>query len=296
VSGARILLLGSSGQVGHELSRELSTLGPVWTPGRPELDLADPDTLRAAVREHRPGLIVNAAAYTAVDRAEGDEARCRAINATAVGVLAEEARRAGIPLVHFSTDYVFDGTKDRPYVESDATAPLNVYGRTKLEGEQALLSSGAQAYVLRISWVYDLRHRNFLTTIRRLAAERDELTIVADQVGVPTWSGAVATAVGQLAALVRRDADRGRSLAGLYHLSGSGAVSWADFARAILEVFPVPGRERVVVTSIRSADYPTPAVRPRYSVLDHEALLAATGIVLPHWQDQLRLAVLQHCP
>lgn len=296
--GARTVLVGGAGQVGHELARSLAPLGELYATDRATLDLADPASIRQLLRARRPSLIVNAAAYTAVDRAETEEAAAYAVNAAAPGVMAEEAAQLGALLIHFSTDYVFDGTSRTPYRETDAVSPINVYGRTKLAGERAVLDTQAPAFVFRLSWVYDRERRNFLTTIRRLAAERDVLRIVDDQVGVPTWSGAVAEAVTRIAALLvahAGDASWLRARRGIYHLAGvddvltgAAGVSWADFAEEILQVAPVSGREGVRVARIPSSEYPTPARRPAYSVLDARKAESVFGVRLPPWRAQLR--------
>ncbi len=275
----RILLTGAGGQVGGELARLLPKQGDVVAVDRAALDLADADAIVSFVRSVRPDLIVNAAAYTAVDQAERERDAAFAINARAPQLLADEARRAGAILLHYSTDYVFDGRADAPYTEDAPTGPLGVYGESKLEGERAVAASGAHALVLRTSWVYGLTGRNFLLTIRRLAAERDELRIVADQTGTPNWSHALAQATSQLIdfglpALAER--------AGLYHLSAGGQTTWYGFARAI-----VGDVVRPRVTPIATAEYPTPARRPAYGVLDCGRLAATFGIRLPDWQDSL---------
>ena len=274
-----ILLTGADGQVGFELKRLLAASGDVVAVDRKSLDLADPDAIVAVVRSVQPSLIVNAAAYTAVDRAESEPELARAINARAPGILAEEAKRASAALVHYSTDYVFDGKGTAPYREDAPTAPLNVYGATKLEGEQAIAAAGARAIVLRTSWVYALRGKNFLLTMRKLAAERDELRVVHDQFGVPNWSRTLAAATARivsagLPALAERS--------GLYHLSCSGEASWYDFARAILGDGPKP---RIV--PITTAEYPTPARRPAYGVLDASRFQSTFGVELPSWQEAL---------
>jgi dTDP-4-dehydrorhamnose reductase len=274
-----ILLTGAQGQIGFELARLLSPYGEVVATDRTTLDLADPDAIVAAVRGARPALVVNAGAYTAVDRAETEAALAHAVNGRAPGILAEEAKRIGAVLIHFSTDYVFDGTRRAPYPEDAPTAPLNVYGASKLEGERGIAAAGAHAIVLRTSWVYGLRGRNFLLTIRRLAAERDELAIVADQLGVPNWSRTLAEATARivgagLPALAAR--------AGLYHLSCTGQASWHDFAQAIVGAAPRP---RII--PISTAEYPTPARRPAYGVLATAHFATTFGIVLPDWRDAL---------
>jgi dTDP-4-dehydrorhamnose reductase len=274
-----ILVTGAQGQVGFELVRLLAPLGDVIATDRAKLDLADPDAIVVAMRGVRPSLVVNAGAYTAVDLAEKEGALAMSVNGRAPGILAEEAKRLGAVLVHYSTDYVFDGTGTSPYAEDAPTAPQSAYGASKLEGERAIAASGAAALVFRTSWVYGTRGRNFLLTIRRLAAERDELRIVDDQIGVPNWCRVVAEATARiLAAGLPAAAER----AGLYHLSSGGRASWYDFARAIVGDAPRP---RVV--PIATASYPTPARRPAYSVLATAKFEATFGFALPDWRDGL---------
>ena len=279
MSRPTILLTGSAGQLGFELARSLAAHGDVVACDRAALDLGDAAALVTGVRNVRPQLIVNAAAYTAVDRAESESERAHAINALAPGILAEEARRSGAFLVHFSTDYVFDGGADAPYTEDAPTAPLNVYGQSKLAGERAIAAVGAPSLILRTSWVYGLRGSNFLLTIRRLAAERKELRIVADQVGVPNWTRALA---GATAELVGRGLPALAERAGLYHLSATGSTSWFDFARAI-----IGDAARPQVVPIATVDYPTPARRPAYGVLATAKLERTFGIRLSHWREML---------
>ncbi len=274
-----ILLTGANGQVGFELQRTLAPHGDVTACDRSTLDLDDRDALVNVVRAVRPQLIVNAAAYTAVDRAESEVARAEAINTVAPTILAEEAKRIDAVLLHFSTDYVFDGANAVPYDEQAPTRPLNVYGRTKRDGENAIAAIGGPHLIFRTSWVYGLRGGNFLLTMLRLAAEREELRVVADQSGVPNWSRdlaeTVADIVGQgMPALVER--------AGLYHLSATGATTWYDFARAI-----IGDVERPRVVPIATAEYPTPARRPAYGVLASGKFEQTFGIVLPTWRDAL---------
>jgi dTDP-4-dehydrorhamnose reductase len=274
-----ILVTGAGGQVGFELVRLLAAHGEVVATDLANLDLADPDAIVAAMRSIRPALVVNAGAYTAVDRAEKESALAHAVNGRAPGVLAEEAKRLGALLIHYSTDYVFDGERRTPYPEDAPAAPLNVYGASKLEGERAIAATGAHALVFRTSWVYGLRGANFLLTIRRLAAERDELRIVADQIGVPNWCGELAQATARivgagLAAAAERK--------GLYHLCAHGCASWHEFACAILGSAQAP---RVV--PIATADYPTPARRPLYGVLATDRFEAAFGFGLPDWRECL---------
>ena len=270
----RILLAGRNGQVGWELLKALAPLGEILAPGRAQLDLGDAARLREAVRVANADVIVNAAAYTAVDRAESERDAAFAVNAAAPGVLAEEAKKSGALLVHYSTDYVFDGEKPAPYVEEDAPNPLNVYGASKLAGERAIAASGCRHLILRTSWVYGPRGSNFMLTMLRLARERPELRVVDDQVGAPTSSLAIARATAQL---LRPGAH------GTYHLSAAGHTSWCGFARAILARAGIA----TPVAAIRTADYPTPARRPRNSRLNCARLRADFGLALAPWEEQL---------
>ncbi len=276
---ATILVTGANGQVGFELAHWLRPHGRVVAIDSDTLDLADPDAIARAMREVQPALVVNAAAYTAVDQAEQERDLAFAINAAAPGVLADEAQRAGAVLVHYSTDYVFDGAACAPYGEDAPTGPLSVYGATKLEGERRVLASGAAALVFRTSWVYGLRGRNFLLTIRRLAAEREELRIVADQTGVPNWCRTLAQATARV---VANGLPYLRERAGLYHLSSGGSTTWFEFARAIVGDVPRP---RVV--PIATGDYPLPARRPAYGVLATAKFERTFGFALPGWRDAL---------
>ncbi|MCK5274803.1 MAG: dTDP-4-dehydrorhamnose reductase [Alphaproteobacteria bacterium] len=290
-----ILLLGANGQVGWELRRALAPLGPVRALERAEADLADPDALSRAVRETAPSLIVNAAAYTAVDRAEEDEALARTINADAPGLLAEEAKRLGIALVHYSTDYVFDGVGELPAMESDLTDPLNAYGRTKLAGEAAIRDSGCAHLILRTSWVYSMRGANFLLTVRRLAGELEEMRIVADQTGAPTWARGIAGATALILARCGAPADTGilAEKGGIYNLTASGETTWHGFAEAIVEWLRATGQpvRCKKVHPISTSDYPTPAKRPANSLLDCTKLRETFGITIPDWRDQMDLCV-----
>jgi dTDP-4-dehydrorhamnose reductase len=275
----RILLTGAGGQVGRELARLLPAHGDVIATDRSTLDLCKPDAIVQAMRDAKPDVVVNAGAYTAVDLAERERDLAFAVNARAPQVLAEEAKRTGALLVHYSTDYVFDGAARSPYVEDAPTGPLNVYGESKLAGEQAIAATGAHALVLRTSWVYGLTGKNFFLTIRRLARERDELRIVGDQTGTPNWSFTLAEAT---AALLGQGLPRLVERAGLYHLSCMGSTTWHGFARAIVGDAPKPR-----VTAITTDQYPTPARRPAYGVLAMGRFRAAFGFELPAWQDAL---------
>lgn len=268
-----ILLTGARGQLGRELAAILPALGHVVAFDRTTLDLADRDALVATVDRVAPDVIVNSAAYTGVDRAEHERELAFAVNATAPGLLAERAKRRGALLVHYSTDYVFDGERASPYDEQAPVRPRNVYGESKLAGEQAIVASGANALTLRTSWVYARTGQNFLTTMQRLAASRPELRVVADQTGVPNWARALARATARLLAM---GIPALRERAGLYHFSAGGSTTWYGFARAILG-------ERVRIVPIATADYPTPAVRPAYGVLDTSRFARTFGFALPEW-------------
>jgi dTDP-4-dehydrorhamnose reductase len=294
----RILLVGRTGQVGSELVSTLAPLGTVTAPTRSELDLSRPDTIPDFIRALRPSIIVNAGAYTAVDKAEREPDLAHTVNAAAPGALAHAAREAGALMVHYSTDYVFDGTRPGAYAESDATHPLGVYGRTKLEGELAVARTGAAHLILRTSWVYGATGTNFLRTMLRLAAERDELRVVGDQIGAPTWSHdiarATATIIGPLLAAGGDVATRVRDsrLEGIYHLTAAGSVSWYHFAEAIFDAAPlalVARRPRIL--PISTAGYGAPAPRPANSRLSHIKLEKTFGLRLPHWRSSLAEAI-----
>lgn len=287
-----ILLLGSNGQIGFELHRSLSPLGDIVAFDRADLDLADEPALRRRVREISPSLVVNAAAYTNVDKAESDEVAATIVNGNAPGWLAEEALLAKIPLVHYSTDYVFNGTAKRPYTEDDEPAPLNAYGRSKLAGEENVVRSGAAVLLLRTSWIYARRGRNFLLTILRLAEQPDELRVVADQIGCPTSARMAADATARILSCCWRagstDPLSGRG--GLYHLAAGGETSWHGFAEAIIAETS-PGQPRKAVRAIPTSEFPRPAKRPVYSVLDSSKAARVFGVTLPDWREQLRLCL-----
>ena len=289
----RILLLGKTGQLGWELQRALSPLGAVIAPNSGQLNLSDFGRIRAVLREMKPDLVVNAAAYTAVDQAEKEPDIATAINAGAPGVLAEEARRLGAALAHYSTDYVFDGESVAPYTEEDEPNPLNLYGKTKLAGERAVQSGGAPHLILRTSWVYGMRGKNFLSTILHLARKRKELKVVDDQIGAPTWCRAIAEATAQILAQSKGDfAGYLEQTGGLYHLTAGGQTSWYGFAKAIAELDPNLGKQSLEeLKPIPTTEYPTPARRPAYSTLDNEELTRRFGLKLPDWRAQLELAL-----
>jgi dTDP-4-dehydrorhamnose reductase len=283
----KILLTGATGQVGYELERSLQGLGEVVAMGRDSMDLADLDQVRDVVRAVRPGLIVNPAAYTAVDKAESEPALAHRINAEAPGVMAAEAQRLGAAIVHYSTDYVFDGNKAGPYLETDPTGPLNVYGRSKLAGEQAIAASGARHLILRTSWVYGMRGKNFLLTMMRLAREREQLQVVADQHGAPTWSRSIADTTALILAQAQAlQGDWWERNSGIYHLSAQGQTTWHGFTEAIVAAIGAPCR----VAPIASAAYPVAATRPANSVLCSDKLMQRF-CKLPRWNDALSLCI-----
>lgn len=287
-----ILVVGGTGQIGQELVRELAALGRVVAPARAELELLSAASIRDVLSRVQPAIVVNAAGYTAVDSAESERELCAAINADAPALLAAECERLGAVFVHYSTDYVFDGAKPTPYVETDAPAPLNVYGQTKLAGEAAVAATGGANLVFRTSWIYSARGRNFPLSILRLARERDELSIVNDQVGAPTSAAAIAAGtLGVLRALIADGTgdlrERGEAAAGVYHMTAGGSTSWFEFARTILA--DDPRRDEQVcraIVPITSVEYPAPASRPAYSLLDNTKLFERFGIALPSWRSQ----------
>ena len=283
----KILLTGATGQVGFELARSLQGIGQVHAFGRSRMDLADLDQVRAVIRALRPELIVNPAAYTAVDLAESEPELAWRINAEAPSVMAAEAKSLGAAMVHYSTDYVFDGSKLDAYLEDDATGPLSVYGRSKLAGERAIIDAGIDYLILRTSWVYGMRGKNFLLTMLRLAVERDQLHIVDDQYGAPTWSRTIADTTALILAQARVGQQPWwRENSGVYHLSSQGSTTWFGFAQAIFETAGVTCQ----LHRIGSADYPVPACRPSNSVLS-SARLIERFCALPDWKQALHLCM-----
>lgn len=287
----RLLVTGANGQVGWEVARSLMPLGDVVVLGRERCDLARPETLAALVAGIAPDVIVNAAAYTAVDRAESEERLATTINGDAPGELARAAKTTGALLVHYSTDYVFDGTQASPYDEDDAVAPINAYGRSKLAGESAIRASGCDHLILRTTWVFASRGSNFVRTMLRLGAEREALRVVADQVGAPTWARNIADATALIVTHAQRQRRDGMFASGVFNLSSRGATSWHGFAEAIFvaarERLPADALKVDEVAPIASRDYPTPAARPASSLLAPARLQARFGVVMPRWEDAL---------
>ncbi len=300
-----ILLTGKTGQVGSELLRLLPAIGEVVAPARHELDLVDPENIRRVLREIRPRVIVNAAAYTAVDAAETDEANAYAINANAPAVLAEEAKKIGAAILHYSTDYVFDGSKTAPYEEMDPVDPINVYGKTKLAGEQAIRSSGVPHLIFRTAWVYATQGHNFLLTILRLATEREELRIVSDQAGAPTCASDVAAATSKILTGICKRNKGGfvfSDVSGTYHMSAAGQTTWYEFAKTILDRAGAASQDLVWVAAatrgrpliarrvipISTEEFQSPTHRPAYSVLSNSRLKQTFAVALPDWRIQLQ--------
>ena len=284
----KIMLLGKNGQVGWELQRTLDPLGEVVALSRKELDLEEEKAIRDRVREIKPAIIVNAAAYSAVDQAEVEPEKAWRVNSVAPGVLAQEAKRLNALLVHYSTDYVFDGKKDGPYMEEDKARPINVYGETKLKGEYNIQEAGAAYLILRTSWVYGLRGKNFLLTMQCLAKEKDELRVVDDQLGSPTWCRMIAEAT---ALILSQGKYRVDNYTGIYHLCAGGETSWHGFARAIFDYIFSNEDKYARLIPIPTSEFKTLAVRPANSVLSCSKLNAIHGITLPRWNYSLKRAL-----
>jgi dTDP-4-dehydrorhamnose reductase len=287
----KFLLTGKQGQVGFELQRALAPLGEVCAVDYAEYDLADASAIRTLVRSFNPNVIVNAAAYTAVDKAESDRDRAHAINAVAPGILGDEAVKLGAWVVHYSTDYVFDGAMSGSYTEDDLTNPQSVYGHTKRDGEIALQASGARHLIFRTSWVVGAHGGNFAKTILRLGAERESLNVVADQYGAPTSAALLADVTAQLVRQVQREGDDSFPF-GLYHVVAGGETTWCDYARFVLSEALAAGRSLKLapdaIRAIPSSEYPTPAKRPANSRLDTRKLRSRFGLELPDWQSGVR--------
>ena len=280
----KILISGKTGQVAVELQKQLGDVAELIVLGRDELDLSQPEQIRAQVRTHRPDLIINAGAHTAVDLAESEPDLAFAINGTAPGVFAEEAKALGIPLIHYSTDYVFDGSKPGPYTEDDPTGPLGVYGKSKLAGEQAITAVGGQHLILRTSWVYSTHGKNFLLTMQRLLPKKTELRVVADQIGAPTWAGTIAQSTR---ALIERWQAGEAGAWGVYHLTAQGETSWFGFTQAIAEHLTAHGKQCATLEPIPASAYPTPAARPQNSRLDCSRLVREWHVSQPDWRVAL---------
>ena len=283
----KILIAGKNGQLGRQLQKQAPADTALIAHGRDTLDIADKNQVFAVIKQEQPDLVINAAAYTAVDKAEADCEQAHLINARGPENLALACRELGIRLIHVSTDFVFDGKQSQPYQPQDARSPLGVYGTSKARGEEAIEAILPEAVIVRTAWVYDREGGNFVTTMLRLMGERDQLGIVADQVGTPTWAGTLAQSIYALAA--------NREASGIYHCTDAGVASWYDFAVAVYEESKaaglLPEKKQVQMTPIATADYPTPAARPAYSVLDKSRLVSDTGVELSHWRQVLRAAL-----
>jgi dTDP-4-dehydrorhamnose reductase len=295
----RILLIGKNGQIGWELDKQLAGLGEIVAPDSGDLDLCRPDLIRQWVQQVKPDLIVNAAAYTAVDKAEAESDLALAVNGVAPGILAEEAIKIGSAMIHYSTDYVFDGEKTSgPYLEDDPCNPQNIYGRTKWAGERAIVKAEIPHLILRTSGVYGSRGKNFMRTIVKLANENKELRIVNDQISSPTWCGAIADATKQILLSFGNDSDgnvakKMEPVCGVYNLSCRGETSWYGFAKAILS-YSKPTFPASKIRSIPSSEYPTPAKRPQYSVLCNAKIERVLGIAMPLWENALQQCLENH--
>lgn len=286
----KILLTGKNGQVGYELERSLQGLGELIVLDRNQMDLSNLAQVRDVIRSVKPDLIVNPAAYTAVDKAESEPDLAMRINGEAPAVMAEEAKRLGAAMIHYSTDYVFDGKKDAPYTEDDVACPINTYGRTKLFGEQAIQDAGIPSLIFRTSWVYGMRGKNFLLTMLRLAGERKKLSIVADQYGAPTWSRTIADTTAKIItqASSSKSSDWWCANSGLYHLTAQGQTTWYEFAQAIFDGADI--ETKPLLSPIKAEAYPLPAERPTFSLMSCERMITTFGR-LPEWRDGLRLCM-----
>ena len=288
----KILLFGRNGQIGWELNRSLLPLGEIAALGREDADLSNPESLREIVQTIKPDVIINAAAYTAVDKAEEEEELASVVNGVAPGILAQEAKKINALLVHYSTDYVFDGTKGRPYVETDQPNPINAYGRTKLAGEQAIQSSGCEYLIIRTAWVYSARGSNFLLSVLRLAGDRQELNIVNDQTGTPTWARNIADITENIVLAVKSQHSNGEFTSGVYNIASSGETTWFNFAKDIVDMVSTLNLDIDLavnkINPISSDDYQTAAVRPGYSVLSTEKIETTFGFSPIQWKDSLQ--------
>jgi len=288
----RILLTGKNGQIGSELNKILSQFGEIIATGRNEMNLADSSQIRRVVQQVKPKLIINAGAYTAVDKAESDQELAKAVNGIAPKILAEEAKNSDALLIHYSTDYSYNGEmRHRPYLESDSPSPNSVYGRTKVDGDQAIEKSGVSHLIFRTGWVYSKRGKSFLRTILKLAKEKNELRVVNDQTGTPTWCRSIAEATCKSIKnlLEKREGSLSKtaaSISGVYHMTCQGETNWHRFAQTILELSCPDKMPKLLAVSTK--EYPTPAIRPTYSVLSNSKLKKNFGIELPHWEHALK--------
>ncbi len=291
-----VLVLGKTGQIGREILQAAPKNWVVQATDRTTIDMARPETIGPVIQQSHADVVINATGYTAVDRAEDEPDLARLVNATSVGVLAREAKAAGAALVHYSTDYVYDGFKATPYLPSDRPDPKSVYGRTKREGEQAIIASGVSHVILRTQWVYGLTGRNFVLAILRQGAIKPELRVVNDQVGAPTWARAIARATCQIVSHAARSTKYGADFSGregVYHLSCGGSTTWFEFARSVFEEAAalIPERPVPMITPVSTAEYGAKAVRPAHAILDNSATEKAFGVRMPHWRESLREAM-----
>jgi dTDP-4-dehydrorhamnose reductase len=289
----KILLIGKNGQVGWELQRSLACLGQIVALGRAEMDLTNPEVIKDNIRRIKPNLIVNAAAYTAVEKAETERDTAMLVNGVAPGIMAEEAKRLGAGFIHYSTDYVFDGANNKPYTEKDKPNPINVYGKTKLCGEEAIQGVGGKYIILRTSWVYGLRGHNFLTTILRLGCEKEEINVVDDQIGAPTWSRIIAEATASIITFIYTSASSDKELlerySGIYNISAGGETNWYGFAKMIIDTFP---KEKYVlkrIVAVSSDVYPSKVERPKWSIFSNCKIRDSFGIYVDSWDSLLLL-------
>ncbi len=289
----KILLIGKNGQVGWQLERALAPLGEVMATDKNVIDMAKHNSIISTIQNIKPDLIVNASAYTAVDKAESDADTAMSINASALSVIATEAKKINAVVIHYSTDYVFDGAKNKPYTENDTTNPMGIYGKSKLEGEKMLAEAGVPYLIFRTSWVYDTRGKNFLLTMLRLAQEREEMRVVNDQTGSPTWAKMIAMATSQIISQGSKDIQGFiQENKGIYHMTSAGETTWYNFAKNIIE--NAAGQKNFKVKSIipiTTNEYPTPAKRPQYSVMDNSKLKNTFNISIPSWEKGLKLVL-----
>ena len=285
----KILLTGKTGQIGEELNNIIGGLGNLITVDKEQLDLSKPNSIEPVILDIKPDIIINPAAYTAVDKAEEEPDLAMTVNALAPGLLAKAAKKVGAGLIHYSTDYVFDGCSEIPYKEEDLPNPLNVYGKTKLAGEEAITEVGIPFLIIRTSWVYSLHGKNFLRTIKKLAEEKDTIQVIDDQIGAPTWARSIALQTHQILkqCLNKKWIETKESnLSGIFHLTSQGKTSWHGFAREVLNMYNTS--QNIKLIAIPTSDYPTPAVRPPNSLLNNEKIQKVFGIDMPHWKDALK--------